>query len=385
MRRQVGYVLAGLGTVLIVIAVVLPTYIAPSVIKWPLNKYRAVTLTAANASYFNAQKLSVVSGVTIEANYTFQGDGAKGTPSTAVWNEFNYVHDVTNNVQIQLGTRTFAFDRKTAELVNCCGASVNGNPNVHQTGIVGYAFPIGTKQQTYLVYDVTAGKAEPFRYSGTATVGGIQTYKFHENVAPTPATGEPVSSNYQNDVVYYVDPETGIPLKITEHEIVTQQSPVVTLFDASLATTSASISELVSQDNTSRQQISLLRTTLPLGSGILGVVLLIIGVFLGRPGPRDEVAAVPSAPDPATRVAAAQDDLPAAAPGAMSDAPSGAVPAATRDDLPAAQDAAHSWADGTGNGTVQGLNGRANSGGIWPNSSSSQSPAADREAKPDSE
>jgi hypothetical protein len=30
----------------------------------------------------------------------------------------------TNNQSVQIMTRRFAFDRKTAELVNCCGASV---------------------------------------------------------------------------------------------------------------------------------------------------------------------------------------------------------------------------------------------------------------------
>jgi hypothetical protein len=356
MRRQIGYLLAGIGTVLVVIAVVLPSYIAPSVIKWPLNKYLATTLRATNASYFSAQNLRVVSGVNVEADYTFEGVAAAGSASTAVWKEFNYVHDVTDNVQIQISARTFAFDRKTAELVNCCGANVNGNTNVQQTGIAGYAFPIGTQKQTYMVYDVTAGKAEPFVYSGTATVGGIQTYMFDENVAPVPATGEPVPANYENHVVYYIDPETGIPLNITEHEIITEQSPDVTLFDANLAMTPASISSLVSNDNTSRKNISLLRTILPVGSGVLGALLLIVGVFLARPGRREEVAAVPAAPDPATRVVAA--------------------PEAT----PAAEDV-HSPANGAA-ADVQGLNGRTKPDGMAPDTPTARSPAGDRQAKP---
>jgi hypothetical protein len=347
-------VLAGLGTFLIVIAAVLPTYIAPSVIKWPLSKYLATTLRASNASYFSATSGSLVPGVTIEANYTFQGDKGKGTSSTAVWNEFNYVHDVTHNVQIQVGTRTFAFDRKSAELVNCCGASVNGNPNVQQTGIAGYAFPIGTQKQTYMVYDVTAGKAEPFVYSGTATVNGIQTYKFAENVAPTPATGEPVPANYENHVVYYVDPETGIPLNITEHEILTQQSPAVTLFDANLAMTPSSINSLVSNDKTSRNNITLLREILPLGSGILGALFLIVGALLSWRGPRKEVESVrvvPTAPDPATRVAAAHSPTSAHAAG----------------------------------GEAQVSNGQANHEAKAPDAVTAQSPAADPEVKPGTE
>ena len=282
MRREIGYLLAGAGAFLVVMAIVLPAYIAPRVIKWPLNQYLATTLEASNASYFSAGKLREVSGVTIDANYTFKGDAAKGTSTTAVWNEFNYVRDATSNAAIQISSRTFAFDRKSAELVNCCGASVNGDARIKQTGIAGYAFPIGTQKQAYRVFDATAGKPEPFVYSGTATVHGIQTYVFEENVGPTPAIGEPVPANYQNHVVYDVDPVTGIPLDITEHEVLTEQASSVTLFDANLAMTPTSVNSLVSLDNSSRNRISMVRTILPLGSGILGVVLLVAGVLLTR-------------------------------------------------------------------------------------------------------
>lgn len=285
MRREIGYILAGLGTFLIVVAVALPVYVAPGVIKWPLNQYLATTLLARDASYFSAQTLKEVSGVTVEADYTFKGDAARGNSSTAVWDEFNYVHDVTNNVRIQIGSRTFAFDRKTAQLIMCCGASVDGHRGVRQAGLAGYAFPIGTRKQTYLVFDATAGRPEPFTYSVTATVRGIETYVFTENVAPTPAIDEPVPADYQNDVRYYVDPVTGIPLDITEHEILTAQSGGTTLFDANLAMTSSTVSSLVSIDNKNRSEITLLRLVLPLASGILGAVLLVAGVLLVRRGP----------------------------------------------------------------------------------------------------
>ena len=45
MRRDVGTVLAGLGTLLIVMAVVLPTYIVGQVVKFPLSEYETATLT----------------------------------------------------------------------------------------------------------------------------------------------------------------------------------------------------------------------------------------------------------------------------------------------------------------------------------------------------
>ena len=71
-------------------------------------------------------------------------------------------------------TRRFAFNRRTGQLVDCCGASVNGDKSVRQTGLVGYVFPIGTQKQTYQVFDTTLKKTMPFVYSGTTTVDGIQ-------------------------------------------------------------------------------------------------------------------------------------------------------------------------------------------------------------------
>jgi hypothetical protein len=99
-------------------------------------------------SYFSQAKLTPKTGVSVRATYTIKGDAAAGNSSTAVWNETSSERDVTNNLPVSTQTRRFAFNRPTAELVTCCGANVNGNAAIRQTGIVGYLFPIGTKKQT---------------------------------------------------------------------------------------------------------------------------------------------------------------------------------------------------------------------------------------------
>src|SRR5581483_10309868 len=93
--------------------------------------------------------------------------------------------DQTNKVPFQTMTRTMAFDRRSAQLVNCCGSSVNGDSSVQQHGVVGYVFPIGTQKQTYQVFDANVLKPVPFTFSGTDTVNGIAAYRFVENVPPT--------------------------------------------------------------------------------------------------------------------------------------------------------------------------------------------------------
>jgi hypothetical protein len=300
MRRRVGLVLAGLGTCLIVFAVLMPTWVSSRVLKFPLNEYATATLTASNASYFSPAKLTEMTGVNMEATYTIKGNAAVGSSSTAVWNQFIYVYDQTNKLPFQTMTRTMAFDRRTAQLINCCGANVNGDSSVEQSGTVGYVFPIGTQQQTYDVFDTNLNKPMPFDYSGTDTVNGIQAYRFVEVVAPTQNGTQVLPGSlvnmtqasvvlpqyYEMRLTYWIDPDTGALLNATEHETLTlrnpQGVPALLLFDANLAMTPASVNGLVALDNSQRSKMTLVTTILPLVTGIVGVILLIVGILMSR-------------------------------------------------------------------------------------------------------
>ena len=313
MRGAIGVVLAGLGAFLILVAILLPTWVTGQVVKFPLNEYETATLTARNASYFSPGSLSEKTGVSMEATYTIKGDASKGTSSTAVWNEYSYVYDLTNHQAVQEMTRTFAFDRRTGQLVNCCGASLNGVATV-QTGLVGYVFPIGTQKQTYQVYDTTLKRPMPFAYSGTTTVDGVQVYEFVENVTPVQIATQSVPGSLvgssaalvsapefdQLHLIYYVDPDTGALLDVNEDQTLTLHNPdtgavALVLFDADLIATPASVHQIVGLDSSGRNELALLETVLPLALGIAGGVALLAGIFLGRK-PRD-AQAVSVAPD----------------------------------------------------------------------------------------
>ena len=301
MRRDVGAVLAGLGTLLIVMAVVLPTYIVGQVVKFPLSEYETATLTGTGMSYFSATKVATVTGVDVRATYTIKGDPAAGSSSTAVWNEFSYVYDTTNKQPVQMMTRRFAFDRKSAELVNCCGANVNSNSHIKQSGVVGYVFPMNTQPKTYQVFDTTLNKPVPFTYAGTATVGGIKTYKFVENVPPTKIGFSPLSSTqpeyYQIHLTYWVDPDTGALLNVNEDQKVFLRDPATgaqttVLFGGDLQATPASVAQIVKLDSDGRNKLSLLSTILPIVIGIVGAAALIAGILLARKTREEEEIAV---------------------------------------------------------------------------------------------
>jgi hypothetical protein len=203
-------------------------------------------------------------------------------------------------------SRTFAFNRRTGQLVDCCGASVNGDTSVRQTGLVGYVFPIGTQKQTYQVFDTTLKKTVPFVYSGTTTVHGIGAYEFVENVPPTQIGSQTLPGSFVHmkaasvtlgeydaeHLIYYVDPETGALVDVNEQQSTTLRTsaaaaPALVGFDADLIATPASVTQIVALDSSGRNELTLIETTLPLVFGIAGGVLLLAGIFLGRKGHED--------------------------------------------------------------------------------------------------
>ncbi len=301
MRGIIGLILAGLGAFLILVAVLLPTWVVGQVLKFPLSESETATLEASNASYFSVTALRERTGVTLRATYTITGDASAGNSSTAVWNQTSDVYDVTNHAQVQQMTRRLAFNRRTGQLVDCCGASVNGDKSVRQTGLVGYVFPIGTQKQTYQVYDTTLKKTMPFVYSGTATVDGIGVYEFVESVAPTQIASVTLPGSYVHSsaasvtigefdaehLIYYVDPETGALVDVNELQSTTLRTsatapPALVGLNADLIATPASVTQIVGLDRNGRNELTLIETILPIVLGILGGVALLAGVFLSR-------------------------------------------------------------------------------------------------------
>jgi hypothetical protein len=300
MRRVIAFTLTGLGAFLIVVAVLLRTVIADQVIKFPINTYVVTTLLGSNVSYFSPSLVKPITGATMRVTDTVKGDPNASTSSTAVWDEFTYLYDVTNAKVFNYSSRRAAFDRRTSQLVNCCGANIGGNKSIRQTGLSGYVWPFGTQKQTYNVFDTTLLRPMPYTYEGTGTIHGITVYRFVEQVAPTQAgtqtlPGSLVGSSQPSATLpqYYtatntdwVDPVTGAILTVTE----TQQLLVrdatgahtLLLFDGTLAMTPQSIQQAVNLDKDGRNKLNLLEVVVPLVAGVLGIAALVTGILLAR-------------------------------------------------------------------------------------------------------
>jgi hypothetical protein len=306
MRRVIGLTLAGLGAFLIVVALLLRSYVGGQVIKFPLNVYDKTTLQGTGVSYFSISKVKVLSGVTMRVTDTVQGDAAAGTSSTAVWNEFTYLYDVTNSATFSYTARRAAFNRRTGQLVNCCGANVGGNAAIRQSGLSGYVWPFGTQKTTYQVFDTNLNKPMPFRYEGTSTIDGIRAYRFVEHVPATQSGSQKLPGSlvgmsqssvslpeyYTATNTYWVDPLTGAILDVTENQKLALEDATgaqrLLLFDGDLIMTPQSVRATVRLDAAGRSEYAWLETIIPLVCGLAGIVALIIGIVLAWPRREDD-------------------------------------------------------------------------------------------------
>jgi hypothetical protein len=291
-RRVAGLTLAVLAILFAAAAVILGSRIAGQVTKRPLSGHQTATLTAAGASYFSPTRLTEITGAALEVTDTITAAASTGYPAVAIWDVHRSVYDTTNHQQLEPMSRTIVFDRRTAGLVNCCGGSIDGDGLIWQDGIAGYAFPVGTRKQTYYVFDPVLDKPEPAAYAGTDIVDGIPAYRFTEDISAAKAGFSPLSSSepelYSMQRVYWVDPETGMLLNATEDEdlylVNASTSATVThLFDADLRTTPATVGRLASLDARGRDEIALLARARLAAYGAAGGLALLAGCLLAGP------------------------------------------------------------------------------------------------------
>jgi hypothetical protein len=308
MRRVFGVTLAGLGAFLIVLAAMSRFYLPGQVVKFPLNEYSVNTLSGTNVSYFSPKTESVVTGATVKAISTVQGDVAAGSSSTAVWNDITGVFDVTSSPQVPISytTQRLAFNRRTGALVNCCGAEV-GTKRANFTG-QGYVWPIGTQPKTYEIFNTSLMKPVPVNYTGAATIDGLSVDVFVEPITnqllgTVTLPGSLVGITTQPTVklpeyltatnTYYVDPGTGAPVKViqAQNEILENPSTggtALVLLNGTLTSTPQNVAASVSTAKHYDTEISIVQTIIPVTGLLAGLVLLILGITLLAVAPRQE-------------------------------------------------------------------------------------------------
>uniref|UniRef100_UPI001041110B DUF3068 domain-containing protein n=1 Tax=Actinomadura fibrosa TaxID=111802 RepID=UPI001041110B len=305
MRRPVGLVLIGLGAFFLSLAPLVRFYVADQVVQAPLNRYQFTRLEATNAAYFDTATLKLKTGVTLEANSTVRGDvrANEGNDKIAVWDSTINIFDKANpDKPIQIQGYRIAFDRRTGELVNCCGTNVDGDNTVRMSGY-GLLFPLANvRKRDYPFFDMTTKQPAPMHFNGVEKVHGVTAYRFTQVIPltktaaldtkmPAKLLGLPEGTKDQKVDRYteayntvWADPRTGIPVKHRENIRSTVQTPdgkgKMVVAQADLVTVDQDQKQLAGMADSTAFQIDAVRSYIPAAAVLLGLGMLVIGGFL---------------------------------------------------------------------------------------------------------
>jgi hypothetical protein len=311
-RGRLRVVLAGVGAFLLVAGLLLRFYAAPQLIAAPTSVYEQDVLVSPQASYFDEGALVTRHNVRLTYTLTIRGDQRASNDTTGVWDSFASLADPRRHNVVNTVSQRYAFNRRTGQLSNCCGASINDSTQIRQSGI-GLFWPIGTKKQTYQVFDNNSMKAWPARYVGEVKDTGVQTYEFTQSVPATKVdvmTGVPTSllgiSGPSKNVVanrywdatntFWVDPRTGV---LVDEEVKGQSylqdvngQGKLSAVSLDLRMDQASRQSLAKQANKNAASITTISVLGPVALVVLGLILLLTATtpwrYLRRPGAEDD-------------------------------------------------------------------------------------------------
>ncbi|MFJ9035964.1 DUF3068 domain-containing protein [Streptomyces sp. NPDC102406] len=296
------FVCVGLGTFLLVLAGMLAWYVEPRAERTSTD-VDVTTVFTGTGSYFDTDRIRTVRGRHLTITRQVRGDVAESERSgRAVW-------DVTTSVDtdrtlpaadphdaLQWTLERWVTDRATNAPVHCCG---------EQPVFEGEAylkFPFDVRKRTYTWWDNTLGATVPLRYIGTTKVRGYEGYRFTGTVAPARTgsrlvpgriVGQPLKSQvlaeewYANHRVELVaDRRTGrilyaaIGPRKTLRAPGTTKDAAVLLDSRKIAFTPATQRAQVALARDDNDRLTLLGTTLPIGAGVLGALLVAAGAVL---------------------------------------------------------------------------------------------------------
>ncbi|MET8800858.1 DUF3068 domain-containing protein [Nocardia sp. NPDC004568] len=344
-RRTVACVLVGLGALLIVAALMIPTYTVSKMAKTPLDL--EITTVAVNQKDQESLVLD-------SSSLTAEGRSAEVDKNVPLVSQrFLTVEDPSDadEMTIQAGNTLrridksgdtgvltayvdrVTIDRKTGEPVatdpngsiaittNSKGESI-ADP-VQHTGLQ-YRFPIGTEKKTYPYFDVLARTTTDMVFQEETEINGTKVYHFRQQVpvtkladvskAPTnklelPAAKwgveggeEPVTMYrfYGNTRDVWVEPETGTVVKGGEQLNIfysrTADKVEVPALKANMVFDTDTVESQLAVAKDNIDKLSLFGRVLPIVFGIVGVIALIAGLVLGINGGRGGRPARPTGP-----------------------------------------------------------------------------------------
>jgi hypothetical protein len=268
------------------------------------------SLSATDAVIFDTNPSVLDETVTdLEVKSTTRGDVEASEKASEdlgeevrVWVGTQTITDADGVIRSQSRDST-AFDAHTSEAIDCCDnfaeSAADVRTAVEREGIV-IKFPFATKDKTYKWWDGTLGDTVDMKFVDETDIDGLTVYRFEGEVpetvvgtldVPASVVGERGSGNvtadraYANKRTFWVEPHTGVIIDRTEEQRSTLQvdgEERVIMTEANLGYTDAQVQTNVDDSKSKASALGLIDGILPWVLMLLGLLLVVGGVLLGR-------------------------------------------------------------------------------------------------------
>lgn len=302
MRKFLPAIVIGVGAFLLTLALLMRFYAVPKLAVVPLDQNSTQVVMGPNSTFLDVENLKIEKG-TLKTVATVIGDpeaskeaSKKTGRDLAVWDKGQYTDNNDSPPPMDASTDRIVFDRFTGAAVNCCGENADGEPIEHKGQLV--KFPFFTEKKTYDYWDGTTKKAYPAEFKGEETIMGLKVYRFEQDVPRTkteerevPAflfglPDRPVMTDryYQNHRTILIEPTTGVMIKLTEQQHqeleipnMPNVKPIIAL-DTTSSFDDATVKKNVDDYKSKSQQLAMIKSNGPVGSGLLGIILILAGL-----------------------------------------------------------------------------------------------------------
>ncbi|MCW0192260.1 MAG: DUF3068 domain-containing protein [Rhodococcus sp.] len=320
--RILPCILVGLGAFLLAIAILIPTYTVGKLEKTPLD-LEVTTVATGTGSVLNSAallggKAQVDTNVPIVAQrYVTTQDPSDADIITV---EAGQTVRRTDK-QGDTGLLTATLDRVTLDRVSSMPtndpvgtvqtSSDQPAEEVSRDGLQ-YKFPFNTEQKSYPYFDLNARATKDIDFVEETEINGLKVYHFQQTIDPVdlskvvnsptnklslpadtwgvPGGATPITMTrwYTNVRDLWVEPKTGVVVKGQEqlHQYYGRNKDAVDVevLKVTLPFDEATIEYQVQQARDGMDKLSLFGRTVPIVAGVLGVIALIAGTFLGLRG-----------------------------------------------------------------------------------------------------
>jgi hypothetical protein len=317
--RKLGLVLVGLGAFVLALALLSRFYAYDRLAVVPTDAEINSVSEGTGATIFDISSQEEIT-LDLESTRKVVGDVEASEQASeelgrdvAVWETLVFTDEPGAVIDDENPPRSathdrVAFDRHTAEVIDCCGNFTAATADLasgeeerdEETPIVGHYFklPFDAQKSTYQFWDGALKDATDMEYKGTESIEDVTVHRYEQVIEPTdvgdieaPASFFGIDQEgditldriYANTRTIWVEPETGVIFKGQEAQVVVAEyngDEVATLTDATLVYNDATVNDRVDEYAPLASQLKLVRVWVPLLGGILGAVLILIGLVL---------------------------------------------------------------------------------------------------------